>query len=141
MLPVPQFAAFHTYGSLTIPPSSSSLGAVRSAGFGLGICQPFHVPVKECNSPLPWVPRAPAGSCPASEISLWEFVAGKTSLKVQQELIKKIKSEVCNRFTAVQSKGVLERRALVPWIIPRGLFGKVNSRHGSSFWLCLSLGL
>lgn len=143
MLPVPQFAAFHTYGSLTIPPSFSSLGTVRSAGFVLGICQCFHVPVNESNSPWPWVLRAPAGSCPASEISLWEFVAGKTSLKVQQELVKKIMLEVCrrNRFTTIQSRGVLEKRALVPWIIPQGLFGKVNSQHGSSFWPCLSVGL
>lgn len=41
----------------------------------------FGRPANECNSPLPWMLRAPAGSCPVSEISLWEFVAGKISLK------------------------------------------------------------
>lgn len=51
-------------------------------GFGLGIvCQAFCVPVSECNSPLPWVLRAPAASCPAPEISLWEFAAGTISVR------------------------------------------------------------
>lgn len=53
----------------------------QELGLGLEIvCQASCVPVPECNSALPCVLRA-AGSCPAPEISLWEFVAGKISVR------------------------------------------------------------